>query len=360
MILFPPVSPAEKLKSTNSKRLLIAAYGFEERSLGWSRHQVNNEEVISDAIIINYKNPKGDNKITELRESISKIGVSYPYEIDYDIFGTHNIEAVLEKKFQKIIDKYSEIIIDVTAMTKLLILVCLCKLENFEGVLRIVYTEAKNYAPSEILYNKSKKQMESLAKFPNRGFETILRAKCLSSIRMQGQPVVLVAFTSFNEQLIRHMLGTINPHLLLFINGRPPKVVFKWREFATQEIHSKLVEEFPFGNEVDENGLLKRFSSTLDYRETIEEIEKIYKQFGLYERIIIAATGSKLQTVGLFFSKVKHPDIHIEYPTPDSYFVQGLSTGIENVYEITIKNFKQFLVSYRTIEENKNSLTQLF
>ncbi len=58
---------------------------------------------------------------------------------------------------------------------------------------------------------------------------------------------------------------------------------------------------------------------------------------------ICAATGSKMQTVGLFFSKIKHPDIHIEYPTPDSYFVRGISQGVRNVHEVIIPRFSEFL-----------------
>jgi hypothetical protein len=164
---------------------------------------------------------------------------------------------------------------------------------------------------------------------------------------MQGQPLTMVAFTSFNEQLVRHMLGSINPHRLLFINGRPPRTDFSWRERATQEIHKGLMEEYPVGNLFDEKGLLVRVASTLVYSETIEKIDEIYKQLGTYERIIVAATGSKMQTVGLFFSKMAHPDIHVEYPTPDSYFVKGMSMGVRKVHEIVIPRYAQFLKSLR-------------
>jgi hypothetical protein len=211
--------------------------------------------------------------------------------------------------------------------------------------LRIVYSEAEYYSPSREEYVKYKDDLQKYAKFPSRGSESIVRTQCLSSIRMQGQPVSMVAFTSFNEQLVRHMLGTINPHRLIFINGRPPRKENKWREDATQEIHSKLIDEYRSDNRVDDNGQLNRTVSTLDYRETIDQINKIYEQFGTLERIICAATGSKMQTVGLFFSKIIHPDIHIEYPTPNSYCVQDLSRGIRKVHEVMIPNFSNFIKS---------------
>jgi len=164
----------------------------------------------------------------------------------------------------------------------------------------------------------------------------------------------MVSFTSFNEQLARHILGTISPHRLLFINGRPPRKDFFWREQATQEIHRRLIEEYSADNPLNKQGLLKRVASTLNYIETVYKIESIHKRFGSHERIICAATGSKMQTVGLFFSKMIFPDIHIEYPTPDSYFVKGISKGVRKVHEVVIPRFSEFLGKIKNI----NSIQQ--
>jgi hypothetical protein len=240
-------------------------------------------------------------------------------------------------------------------MSKLLILISLCKLSGFEGTLRIVYCEADDYSPTQEEYQKSSIAMGSIATFPSHGVESIIRTKCLSSIRMQGQPVTLIAFTSFNEQLVRHMLGTISPHRLLFINGRPPRPDYAWRERATQSIHQGLIDEYIADNLTDKKtGLVRRVASTLNYRETIHCFKEIYQQFGLYERIICATTGSKMQTVGLFFSKVIYPDIHIEYPTPNSYFVQGFSMGVRNVHEIVLPHFSKTLESIRKMQRWDN------
>jgi hypothetical protein len=139
------------------------------------------------------------------------------------------------------------------------------------------------------------------------------------------------------------MLGTINPHRLLFINGHPPRKDFTWRERATQEIHEKLVDEYSSDNRLSKEGLLERVAGTLDYRESITRISEIHRQYGTYERIICAATGSKMQTLGLFFSKILHPDIHIEYPTPDSYYVKGHSEGVRKIHEVFIPAFSDFV-----------------
>lgn len=339
---FPALKEAAKL-DTKKQRLFIGAYGFEPRTLGWVNFQEGQGGILNKTIMFRYIHSKGRNRIRDLRKALANLGVPTPIEITHDLLSPHDVENKLSRKLVQNLTEIEEIVLDVSSMTKLLILVSLCMLSDFEGTLRIVYSESERYAPTIEEYGKSKEDMKMIARFPSYGIGSIVRTKCLSSIRMQGQPVTMVAFTSFNEQLIRHMLGTISPHRLLFINGRPPSNDYEWREYATQEIHKRLIEEYANDNKTNEKGYLARVTSTLKYHETIECIDNIYKQFGTYERIICAATGSKMQTVGLFFSKMMHPDIHIEYPTPDSYYVKGLSVGVKRVHEIVIPGFSAFL-----------------
>ncbi len=343
----PAILPASKLEPATN-RLHIGAYGFEERSLGWTRFQSVQGSILRNSMIFRYTHPKGRNRTQELRQALLVLGVLSPNEARYNARFPHEIEQITDKALDNSLLSCDEIVLDISAMTKLLILVCLCKLKDFAGTIRIVYSEAEDYSPSKQEYEASRKDVEVIATYPSRGSEHIVRTRCLSSIRMQGQPVSMVAFTSFNEQLVRHMLGTINPHRLIFINGRPPRTDYNWREWATQEIYNKLLNEYWADNGLDAVGYLKRVASTLDYRETVYRIDEIHRQFGTHERIICAATGSKMQTVGLFFSKMIHPDIHIEYPTPDSYFVKGISVGIRKVHEIVLPNFSDFL---RSIQE---------
>ena len=142
----------------------------------------------------------------------------------------------------------------------------------------------------------------------------------------------------------------MTPHRLLLINGHPPRDDYKWREEATQYIHKKYWLEHSLDNPLRKDGLLKRATSTLHYQESFNTIEDIYLKHGLFERIVCAATGSKMQTVGLFFSKIVHPDIQIDYPTPDS-LVKGMSTGVRQVHELLIPNFSNFLKQLKNLGE---------
>ncbi len=339
-VKLPDITEAAPLEPGMS-RCYVGAYGFEERSLGWTESQKPQGDVIEKAIIFRYVHVKGRNRIRDLRENLKHIGAKTIDDVHYDVWTPHDIEDLFDSNLIGELSKFDEVVVDVTAMTKFLILVSLVKLGGLGKTLRIVYTEAQNYAPTIGDFEKSREQMSVFARFPNRGFGSIMRARCLSSVRMQGQPVTVVAFTSFNEQLIRHMLGTISPHRLILINGRPPRPEFRWREHATQEIHKKLVEDFSADNPVDENGFLTNVTSSLDYTETVNKIEAIYDKVGMHERIMVTATGSKMQTVGLFIAKALHPDIHIEYPTPDSYFIRGMSKGIRKEHEIVLNSMSE-------------------
>jgi len=346
----PKLTSAQKLKF-KEKRLFIGAYGFEDRTLGWINYQKPHVDIISDALMFRYNPSKGQqnnpNKIEEFQQALKAIGLRHkPKDIKYNWFMPQNIENEVEDYFDTKLQDVNEVIVDISSMTKFLMLICLCKLTVFTNSVRIIYSEAENYSPSREEYKKSKENMAFLVKYPSQGVRAIARARCLSSIRMQGQPVMLITFTSFNEQLVRHLLGTMNPHRLIFINGLPPRKEFAWREKATQEVHEKLIEAYFNDNQIDSNGLLINSVSTLNYIETVEKIDYIYNEFGGYERIICGVTGSKMQTVGLFFTKILHPDIHIEYPTPDSYYVEGLSTGIRKIHEIVIPCFSEFTDRY--------------
>jgi CspA family cold shock protein len=338
----PSIQPVGTLRP-GPERLFLGAYGFEDRSLGWVQSQNSQRNLLSKAIFIRYRHPKGKNRVKELIQGLKSLGAKRVIDLPYDVSSPHDFEGLIKYKLRSEILNFDEIIVDVSAMTKLLILLSLMSIRHFPGTVRIIYSEAKDYAPTQEEYEKYKTDMSMIAKFPSQGVESIVRAKGLSSVRMQGEPITLVAFTSFNEQLIRTVLGTLSPHRLVLINGKPPRQGYGWRERATQEIHEKIISEYRTDNPKDAAGKMLRVASTLYYHETIEQLDDIYKLFGNQERIICAATGSKMQTVGLFFSKILHPDIHIEYPTPDSYFVKRMSTEVRTVHEVVQPNFAQFV-----------------
>lgn len=310
----------------------VFAMGFEDRALAIAKIAAN-VSTVKTAVGIKYVNSKGKNKEVEAEELFSL--ESKPLtQINYSSKKAHEFEYKLRGLCNGPLQEFSEIVVDISAMSKFLILVVIVILLQENKRVRIVFASADKYAPTRDEYDQvvlkfGESRIEYFAGQPSSGISSILRSVCLSSTRMQGQPVCAVAFTSFNEELIRHSVGTLNPHRLILINGIPPKTDFFWRAIATQKIHQKLINEYSEENPVSsESGLLERSVSTLDYRETLNELLKIRERFGTYERIIYFATGSKMQTVALALLKAAFKDVHIEYPTPDSYYFEEYSNGV--------------------------------
>jgi hypothetical protein len=242
-----------------------------------------------------------------------------------------------------------EIVIDISVMSKLLIMIILCSLQRFEGKVRIIYTEPMDYSPSQEDYLAAKNNINHLHNLPSLGVHDVVRTSLLSSTIMQRRPNAVICFTSFNEQLLRAMLSVINPTHLLLINGVPPHL--HWREIAMQEICKGIICDFKDDNDVDTSGSLVRKTSTLNYKETFKEISEIYKRYCYSYRIILAPTGSKMQTVGCAIVKICCPDIHMEYPTPESFYFHGYSSKeIRDVHQVEFPNFSSLIRNICEIE----------
>ena len=153
MMTLPQVLDAEKLETDEKRRLFIGAYGFEKRSFGgWVNYQ--NKGVLSYALVFKYEHPKGRNRIKELRMALKRLGVALPVNVCYDTIAPHNIEDKIYAKLIELLSKTDEVILDISGMTKLLILICICKLEEFHGTVRIVYSEPNNYPPQKRIMKK--------------------------------------------------------------------------------------------------------------------------------------------------------------------------------------------------------------
>ncbi len=244
-------------------------------------------------------------------------------------------------------------------MSKLQIMLVLncCKKEEFK--LKILYCEAKSYKPAkeEFEASKQKKKVHQPSLQIFTGVHGVIRVKSLSSVSMQGQPSAAILFMSFNDILTQVFLNSVYPGRLFLINGKPP--VHKWREEATAWIHDRVRREWIEDNPLEWNKELsmhlpKRSVSTLYYKETVELLLNLYWKLSTENRILLAPSGSKMQTVGCFLVKALHPDIHIEYSAPEG-FVKGYSSGIGPSWYLDLGCLKELLLRIEN-EERKEFL----
>lgn len=323
------------------RRLLIAAEGFEQRSLEWIR-RLPRQECFHVCLLCRYQ-PEREARLAELLAEAQPRCRTTPTTIDFHRFVPALFEQSLDRELVPLLVGLDEVVVDVSVMSKLMIVILIWYLRAFPGRVRLIYTEPMDYAPSREEYEAHKEQLNKPLRLPSYGVHEVVRTPRLSSVVMQRSPSVVVAFASLNEQLIRALLSTINPSHLIMINGVPPHL--GWRETATQEIHEGIIEDYASDNPVDAStGKMVHRASTLLYEESFAILAKVYRDYCFSHRIVLAPTGSKMQAVAGGLFKACCPDVHVEYPTPESYLVADFSSSeTRAVHEVVFDRFQAFV-----------------
>lgn len=338
-----PFSSSDFLKSKR-RRLLIVSEGFEERSLTWIR-SLPSQPLFEQSLMFKYK-PERISRAPELIEELKVRSKNPLKEIVFNRFDPIESEfEILSYLTKDRLSNIGEVVVDISVMSKLMIVMTFFILRSYSGAVRCIYSEPVDYKPSREDYEKTKDGLSHVVQFPTYGVHDVIRTPLLSSSVMQMSPTLIVAFTSFNEQLVRALLSTISPAHLFLINGVPPHL--EWRAKATQEVHAAIIEEYKHDNPLSEDGKLIKSTSTLDYQETIQLLSEIYLENCFTKRILLAPTGSKMQAFGCSIIKSCCPEIHIEYPTPESFFAEGFSSAaVRQVHEVYLQNFSDDLKSF--------------
>lgn len=326
MRTLPDMVRAEGITLTSGD-VLVHAPGFEDRTLAVTRGLNINGKA--SGILLRYEPANATNRLSEVRSSLEKQGIAVSDDdvLTYDRFSPGDFEDRLRLRFNLLSAR--RVVIDISTMSKLAILLVLnaCLGSDFE--VEILYSEAQHYGPTKDEFASAKKagkiQQPSLHVF--NGIHGVVRADSLASVAMQGQSTAAIVFMSFNDALTQLLLNTVYPGRLFLINGKPP--VHSWREAAMAWVHEQVRREWNEDNALEPDGstLPARTASTLDYRESVGILLDLYWKLSTNHRVLLAPSGSKMQTVACFLAKALHPDIHIEYPSPEG-FAKEYSTGI--------------------------------
>lgn len=327
------------------RSLLICAEGFEDRSLSFV-HSVN-AKLFSSSFVFTYF-PTRKSRLPELMSACGLCSVAAPRVFNYDRFNPSDFEVEFSAAIAKVVLDFEEIVVDISVMSKLMIVIVLHSLRFYKGILRIIYSEPVNYSPSREQFEQNYKSLRLATNLPSYGVHDVVRTPMLTSVVMQRSPTIIVAFTSFNEQLIRALLSNFSPTHLFLINGVPPSLC--WREEATQRIHGDILNDYRNDNPVGQDGRLEKRVSTLFYGEAFDVLRDIYNKYCVSHRIVLAPTGSKMQAVGCALLKLCCADVHIEYPTPESFLLDGFSSPeIRAIHQVLFDNFCDSVARIATV-----------
>jgi hypothetical protein len=319
--LLPPLESCDRVLLEEGE-IVVHAPGFERRTMAVADSVASAGGARS--ILLDYLPRNPNNRLKEVRNALLAKGVKVADEdiIEYNRFEPGNFEARLKRRL--VAGGERKAVIDISTMSKLAIMLVLNVCQQLQFKVRILYTEAQTYGPSEEKFKNARAKNEihrpTLQVFT--GVHGVVRVDSLASVAMQGQPTAALVFMSFNDALTQILLNTVYPTRLLLINGRPP--VHSWREEATAWIHDQVRREWEQDNPLQPaipggEPMPRRVASTLDYRETVSLLLELYWDLSASYRVLLAPAGSKLQAVGCYLVKALHPDIHIEYPSPEGF-----------------------------------------
>lgn len=323
--------------SLEKQRILVIAEGFESRSLSWIKSQPS-EKLFKHTVICKYS-PSKRNRFEEMRQEVIKRTDNPLVVIEYNRFDPTVFEQEFAKQMSVLLTEEYEIVVDISAMSKILIMIIVNILRDSNSDLRIIYTEPKTWKPSKEEYQSA---VEDIKKYGSRialssiGVFDITRTPRLASVVMQNAPTLLVAFTSSNEQALSALFNEVVPSSALLINAKSDRE--PWREEAAIQINQRVMNDFRiYKSAIDSFDLL-------DYISVFECLAEIYRANCYSKRIVVSPTGGKIHAVSCALIKACCQDIHIEYPTPESYHFDDYSSDeINAIYEVYFPKFNCLL-----------------
>jgi len=334
MVSLPEIRPLN-LKRIKGKIIYIGVVGFEDRSLELFNCALKAKVKFHKVVAIEYLPYDQRNRKEEFEKNIKRMRLANKnvHWLIYNRIDPESFSAALNKYVKKIELDFT-IIVDISAMSKFLITVLLQELRFLSNAVEIAYSEAKLYHPRKAIFEKEKtKDPREVPIFLTTDIYKIVTTYSLSSISMQGYPIILITFLTFNYKELAALINEITPEFLVLIEGLPHRKKNEWRASAVRWINHKVTDYIKPE---------KKTVSTFDYKELPPYLETIYKKYGNTHKLIIAPTGSKLQTFAIFIFKQLHPDIQLIYPVTKE-FSSDYTEKVEGLWNISIPEFNKFI-----------------
>ena len=304
---------------------LLVCAGFEDRCLAVLERAHAAEKQGFSIGVVRYLPSYSDNKIDQIMKLANELCPTirqFTYDREKPAGFAHFIGNFTRN--------FSRIFVDISGMSRLLIIQLLSELMvRRKYQVRLIYGEAKFYPPSEEIVNRNIEEERLSVSYLSSGIFEIAATPELASVAMLGEPIRLIAFPSFDPAQLTNLVQELQPTYGEFIHGVPPDMSNEWRTNAIRQINNRSISDFSAQNH--------HCVSTLDYRETIDVILSIYADRSVYDRLVIAPTGSKMQTVGIALLRAVLDDIQIVYPTPQTFIAPTEHTvGLRRLFELDI------------------------
>lgn len=317
--------------------VLIVCAGFEDRATACLEKAVKDDKNSFSLMLIGYLPFISENKEKSILSLCKEKGIRVT-QVEYD---RENPSGIDDQLVEHLCTTAGKVYIDVSGMSRLLIVQLLYSLSaNTECFKRshILYAEALEYPPAESKVDDAisimDADLDTTIMFLSSGVHDVMVVPELTSVALQGQPNRLIVFPSFNIDQLTSLRAELQPSYLSIIHGIPPSEEYRWRLEKISKLNRiKKLQNF------EEHKVC-----TLDYRKTLEKLLDIYDNYGALEKLIVAPTGSKMQSIAVGLFRVFMEDIQIVFPVERSFDdPKHYTEGVKQIYSLSLEPYANLL-----------------
>jgi hypothetical protein len=332
----PALEPVTQFELASDDWLVVCA-GFEDRALGVLQNAASGQNRFN-VLIVDYRPFFPENRLNAIRGICLSAHLNV-VELLYDREEPAGFGAALIEKLSSVTGR---IFVDVSAMSRLLVVQTLVALgtrsTGFTSCFA-AYAEAKNYPPTRAEAEAELARCESDPTFSilflSSGVFEIAVVPELSSSAPAGAQTRLIAFPSLDAHQLTALRAEVQPSRFSFIEGVPPSSENRWRQQVISQLNCL--------HEIQDAERIQ--TSTLDYRETLDALLKLYSEHSVRDRLLLSPTGSKMQTVAVGIFRAIIRDVQIAYPTPHGFCKpDGYTLGIGSLHVLPLSPFSAALV----------------
>ena len=277
--------------------------------------------------LVRYLPDNDENRAEEMRAMVASANGRVS-EITYD--RREPGEGV--RRIRAFAANFDRVVVDVSGMSRLLIVqVVVAVVRGLGKELRVVYSEADEYLPGrdELDEKRRGERGSIIGGYLSSGIFEIAATEELSSVAMLGAPVRLVAFPSFDPAQLLHVVQEVQPTYTDVVHGKPPRNENAWRTGGVAWLNRSVLGDLASKQDHE--------VSTMDYRETLVLLGAIYAERSMFDRIVVAPTGSKMQAVAVGVFRAALEDVQIVYPIPQEFVpAADYTRGVRDIYETTL------------------------
>jgi len=348
---FPEITRFEAVE-IDKPTSVVAVAGFEDRARAVFEEFATHRGIdsVQSGAGIHYQPYNSRNDVEALEEGFDSLGLSDDSveTLHFNRYDPDSFEPIFRDFLNSISQKH--ILLDISGMSKLLIMITLHILAEKDYSVTIFYAEADQYSPTKEEYIEtvqSKEDPDRTPAFLTSGIYDIVTSRGLSSALGSGQPMVVVAFPTFNHQELMALASELSPTQLVSIEGIPRLDTDYWRKERIRELNEGVESHI----HVD-----WRETSTFDYENTASLLNDLYEEYTDNYRMVLSPTGSKLQTVGCTLFRRQHQDVQVVYPVTREYS-ETYSKGWKAAWGIRLGRIDDLIVTEQ--EEYRQKISEL-